>query len=57
MINKKTKMIDVWKIEYDGTYYFDRNEPDPLDFEEGTVFTKEEMKEEIFENLPVFTGF
>lgn len=50
-------LIDVWKIEYDGSWYYEDMEPDMSDFTEGEIVTKEKMHKEIYNNLPEFTGF
>lgn len=50
-------LIDVWKIEYDGAWYYENTEPDMSDFTDGEIVTKEKMHKEIYDNLPEFTGF
>lgn len=50
-------LIDVWKIGYDGDYYFESSEPDYNDLHPDSTVTKERMHKELFDRLPEFSGF
>ena len=50
-------LIKVYKISYDGAYYFDKYLPDLEDLEIGTIISIEEMHKECYEQLPEFQGF
>lgn len=50
-------LMDVWKVEYDGAFYYTDREPSPEEFENGEVVTQEKMHLELYEELPEFQGF
>ena len=52
-------LIDIWKVEYDGESYYTNIKPDPSEFEEGEIVTKEQkqMHREVYDHLPEFQGF
>lgn len=56
-MNKENTLIDVWKIEYEGEYYFAHIEPNPDDLEGVEVITKMKMDKEQYNHLPEFSGF
>jgi len=50
-------LIDVWRVTFDGAFYFQDTEPTPDQLAHGEIVTKEKMHREIYENLPEFAGF
>ena len=50
-------LIDVWRVEYDGAYYFSDHEPDRADMHPEEMITKQRMHRELFDRLPEFAGF
>jgi len=50
-------LIDVWKVELDGNYFYTDVEPCYKDFIEGEVITKEKLHRECYEQLEEFEGF
>jgi hypothetical protein len=53
----KNESIDVWKVSYDGVWYYSDVEPRWEDLEDGMIITKEKMMREYYESLPEFGGF
>lgn len=56
-ILNKSELIKVWRVEYDGVWYYDINPPDLDELEIGTIITLEELHKESYEQLPEFIGF
>lgn len=50
-------LIEVYKVEYDGEYFYDTVCPDENELEEGTTIKKVNIHKEIYEQLPEFSGF
>lgn len=50
-------LIDVWKVSFDGSYYYTDREPGDDELWGEEVVTKEKMHREIYEELPEFQGF
>ncbi len=50
-------LIDVWKVSYDGAFYYSDKPPCAEETESGETVTQEKMHREVFEQLPEFNGF
>lgn len=50
-------LIDVWKVSYDGQFYYTDKLPCKEETENGETVTQEKMHKEVFEQLPEFNGF
>ena len=48
-------LIDVWKVNFEGDYYYTDREPESL--EDGETVTKTMMHMEVYEQLPEHPGF
>jgi len=48
-------LIDVWKVEYEGSSYYSDSEPESMD--ECEAITTEKMHREVYDNLEEFEGF
>lgn len=54
-MTEEKEQIAVYKITFDGTYYYDTQVPH--DCEEGTIVEGVMLDKEYYENLPEFQGF
>lgn len=50
-------LIDVWKIEFEGSFCYTDRKLDLEDLEGSETVTKEKMLKKDFEALPEFDGF
>ena len=54
-MTEEKELIKVFKISYDGAYYYDTQLP--VEYEEGTIIENVILYKEYYENLPEFQGF
>jgi hypothetical protein len=50
-------LVDVWKVSYDGEFYYTDKEPDSSEFEDDETVEKTKMHWKVYNQLPEFEGF